>query len=59
MQLSQIQAGVIVTVNTDDVLVFGKSLSEEYLGLLEAGLFSPAELDQIRLNGLTDPEVLG
>jgi adenosine deaminase len=52
-------AGVIVTVNTDDVLIFGKSLSEEYLGLLEAGLFTPAELDQIRLHGLRDPEALG
>ncbi len=52
-------AGVIVTVNTDDVLVFGKSLSEEYLGLLEAGVLSPAELDQIRRHGLSDPEAMG
>lgn len=50
-------AGVIVTVNTDDVLVFGSSVSEEYLKLYEAGVFSPPELNQIRLNGLTDPVV--
>jgi adenosine deaminase len=47
-------AGVKVTVNTDDCLVFGKSVSEEFLELHRAGLFTVAELDQIRLNGLTD-----
>jgi len=45
-------AGVTVTVNTDDVLVFGSSLSEEFLALYRCGLFSAAELDRIRLNGL-------
>jgi adenosine deaminase len=50
-------AGVIVTVNTDDVLVFGSSVSEEYIRLHKAGVFSTAELNQIRLNGLTDPIV--
>jgi adenosine deaminase len=50
-------AGVIVTVNTDDVLVFGSSVLEEYLRLHEAGVFTAAELNQIRLNGLTDPVV--
>jgi len=47
-------AGVKVTVNTDDALVFGKTLSEEFLGLYQVGLFTAAELDQIRLNALTD-----
>jgi adenosine deaminase len=47
-------AGVKVTVSSDDALVFGRSVSEEYLGLMQAGLFTPAELDQIRLNGLSD-----
>jgi len=47
-------AGVRVTVNSDDVLVFGRSVSEELLGLFQAGTFSAVELDQIRLNGLTD-----
>ena len=45
-------AGVIVTVNTDDVLVFGQSVSEELLRLFEAGLFNADELEQIRLAGL-------
>jgi adenosine deaminase len=45
-------AGVIVTINTDDALVFGRSVSEEFLALFRAGLFSAAELDRIRQNGL-------
>jgi len=47
-------AGVRVTVNTDDVLMFGQSVSREFLGLFRAGLFTAAELDEIRLNGLSD-----
>lgn len=45
-------AGVKVTVNTDDAFVFGRSVSEEFLGLYRAGVFTAAELDVIRLNGL-------
>ncbi len=47
-------AGVRVTVNTDDVLVFGASVSDEFLALYDAGVFTAAELDTIRLNGLRD-----
>jgi adenosine deaminase len=47
-------AGVKVTVNTDDVLMFGESVSNEFLNLYRAGLFSAAELDVIRQNGLSD-----
>jgi adenosine deaminase len=48
-------AGVIVTVNTDDVLVFGQGVSEEFQRLLQAKLFDADELERIRLAGLTDP----
>ena len=44
--------GVRVSVNTDDVLIFGQGVTEEFLNLYEAGLFSAYELDQIRLIGL-------
>ena len=44
-------AGVKVTVNTDDVLMFGQSVSDEFLNLHRAGLFSAVELDEIRQNG--------
>jgi adenosine deaminase len=49
-------AGVKVTVNTDDALVFGKTLSEELLGLFQLGVFTAPELDEIRLNSLTDDD---
>jgi hypothetical protein len=39
-----------VTINTDDYLVFGRSVSEEFLALYCAGKFTAAELDQIRLS---------
>ena len=48
-------AGIIVTVNTDDVLMFGAGVSEEFLNLFRAGLFSADELETIRLAGLSDP----
>ncbi len=41
-------AGVKVTVNTDDALVFGTSVSEEFRALYCAGLFTAAERDGIR-----------
>jgi adenosine deaminase len=44
--------GVKVTINTDDALVFGDGVSEQYVKLFRAGVFSAAELDLIRLNGL-------
>jgi len=47
-------AGVDVTINTDDVLVFGKGVSEEFLGLYQAKVFSADELDAIRRAGLSD-----
>jgi adenosine deaminase len=47
-------AGVKVTVNSDDAIVFGVGVSEEFLSLYQAGLFTAAELDLIREWGLTD-----
>ena len=47
-------AGIRVTVNTDDSLMFGTTVSKEFLALYDAGLFTAAELDEIRLNGLSD-----
>lgn len=44
--------GVLVTVNTDDVLLFGDGVSEQFLKLQNAGVFNPSELDVIRSNGL-------
>ncbi len=47
-------AGVRVTVNTDDMAMFGQSVSDEFLNLYQAGCLDEKELDQIRENGLSD-----
>jgi adenosine deaminase len=52
-------AGVDVTIGSDDVLVFGSSVSQEYLALHRAGLMTAPELDGIRLNGLADRQRAG
>ena len=44
--------GVRVTINTDDVLLFDQSVSEEYLNLYNADVFTVDELDTIRQWGL-------
>ena len=44
--------GVRVTINTDDLMIFGQSVSEEYLNLYRAGVFSAEELDGIRETAL-------
>ncbi len=44
--------GVKVTINTDDVLLFGDGVSEQYLKLYKAGVFTIEELDVIRNNGI-------
>ncbi len=44
--------GIKVTVNTDDVMLFGKGNSEQYLQLYKCGLFKAEELDEIKKNGL-------
>lgn len=45
-------AGVRVSVNTDDALIFGTSLSAEFLALFQAGVLGAAALDEIRLSAL-------
>jgi adenosine deaminase len=45
-------AGVRVTVNTDDALIFGCDLSGEFLALYDAGVLTAAELDAVRLEAL-------
>jgi adenosine deaminase len=45
-------AGVKVTINTDDMLIFNVSCSEMYLRFFQEQVFSVKELDQIRETGL-------
>lgn len=44
--------GIPVTINTDDMLVFNQSVSQEYLNLFRSGLMNADELDYIRETGL-------
>lgn len=50
--------GIPVTINTDDMLIFNQSVSEEYFNLFNAGLFSAEELNDIRETGLRLKAVL-
>lgn len=44
--------GIPVTINTDDMLIFNSSVSQEYMKLYQSGVFTITELEQIRLQGL-------
>lgn len=46
--------GVPVTINTDDLLIFNQSVSQEYMNLYKSGLMKPEELNEIRRTGLKD-----
>jgi adenosine deaminase len=44
--------GINITINTDDLMLFDSSVSEEYLKLYKEKLFTAEELNSIRLNSL-------
>lgn len=44
--------GIDISINTDDLIVFNSSVSEEYLMLYSNNVFTEDELDIIRLNSL-------
>ena len=46
--------GIPVTINTDDMLVFNQSVSQEYLNLFKCGLMKADELNHIRETGLRE-----
>lgn len=46
--------GIPVTINTDDLLVFNQTASQEYLNLFKAGLMTTEELNDIRETGLKE-----
>ena len=45
-------AGIPLTINTDNMLIFNQSVSKEYLNLFACGLMTAEELNNIRLMGL-------
>lgn len=44
--------GIHVTINSDDMLIFNQSVTQDYLNLYNAGVFSATELNVIREYGL-------
>lgn len=46
------RAGVDITINSDDILIFNSDVSKEYLRLYKNNVLSSKELDIIRINGL-------
>ena len=46
------RAGVDVTINSDDILIFYSDVSKEYLRLYKNHVLAAEELDKIRINGL-------
>lgn len=50
--------GVNVALGTDDILLFGTNINEEYLRLCSSGCMRPEELDLIRLSALERVETV-
>lgn len=44
--------GIRVSINTDDMLIFDQSVSQEYLNLFNSGTLSAEELNTIRIDSL-------
>ena len=47
-----VEAGITTTINSDDITVFGQTVSEEFLNVYRANILSAQALDIIRRNGL-------
>ncbi len=48
--------GVQVTINTDDLMIFDQSVSEEYLNLYRSNVLNAEELENIRLTSLKNTD---
>lgn len=49
--------GINVTVNTDDLLLFNATVSDQYISLIQSGLFTYNEIESIRLNSLRESRI--
>jgi len=49
-----VRSRVRVSINSDDKTIFGKSVTDEYLGLFRAGTLTAPELEAIRVDSLRD-----
>ena len=44
--------GVTITINTDDHLLFNSTITDQFADLIQKGMFTFKEIDEIRLNAL-------
>ena len=44
--------GINITINTDDLLLFDATITDQYISLIENNVFSFEEIDKIRQNSL-------
>lgn len=49
------RSGIKVTINSDDILVFGNTVTDEYIALYKNNVLNAEELNQIRIQGLDIP----
>lgn len=49
---SLVRKGIRVTINSDDKTIFGKTVTDEYLALFQAGTLTADELESIRMESL-------
>lgn len=47
-----VRNGLLITINTDDLLIFNNSIEQEYQNLYNAGTLTGHELEKIRLQGI-------
>jgi hypothetical protein len=52
-------AGIPVTINTDDLLIFNQTISQEYLNLFKSNLMTVEELNKVRETGLNEVSFYG
>jgi adenosine deaminase len=52
-----VEYGIPVTINTDDLLLFNATVSDQYLALLQADVLDREQLEQIRINSLNESRI--
>ena len=50
------QDNIAILANTDDMLIFNQSDSQEYMNLFNCGLMTAEELNDIRITGLKEKD---
>lgn len=49
-----VEYGINVTINTDDLLLFNLTISDQYISLINSGVLTYEQIEEIRLNSLKE-----